>query len=124
MARLDHKVALITGGTSGIGKATALLFAQEGAKIAVTGRDEARGQRVLEAIQKIGGTAIFIRSDVRVAEDCQRAVNETLHAFERLDILFNNAGVYYPATVIDCQLSLYTELGVVTHPDPARCQPH
>lgn len=100
--RLINKVALITGGNSGIGRATALLFAQEGAKVALTGRDEERGKRVVEEIRKAPGTAIFIRSDVRIAEDCERAVNETLRQFGRLDILFNNAGVFYPNSVVDC----------------------
>jgi len=100
--RLANKVALITGGTSGIGRATALLFAQEGAKIAITGRNEERGREVVEEIKRNGGEAIFIRSDVRFAEDCRRAVEETLQTFGRLDILFNNAGVFYPHTVLDC----------------------
>jgi len=100
--RLINKVALITGGNSGIGRATALLFAREGAKVALTGRDEERGKRVVEEIKKASGTAIFIRSDVRFAEDCRQAVDKTLREFGRLDILFNNAGVYYPHTVVDC----------------------
>jgi len=100
--RLINKVALITGGNSGIGRATALLFAREGAKVALTGRDEERGKRVVEEIKKASGTAIFIRSDVRIAEDCRQAVDKTLREFGRLDILFNNAGVYYPHTVVDC----------------------
>jgi NAD(P)-dependent dehydrogenase (short-subunit alcohol dehydrogenase family) len=100
--RLADKVALITGGTSGMGRATAVLFAQEGARVAITGRNELRGQEVLEEIEQAGGTAIFIRSDVRFAEECRRAVEETLQAFGRLNILFNNAGVLYPNTVLDC----------------------
>ncbi len=100
--RLKNKVALITGGNSGIGRATAVLFAREGAKVALTGRDEERGKLVVEEIGKISGTAIFIRSDVRIAEDCRQAVDKTLRQFGRLDILFNNAGVFYPHTVIDC----------------------
>jgi len=100
--RLINKVALITGGNSGIGRATALLFAQEGAKVALTGRDEGRGQRVVEEIRRGSGTAIFIRSDIRLAEDCRQAVEKTLRQFGRLDILFNNAGVFYPHTVVDC----------------------
>lgn len=100
--RLINKVALITGGTSGIGRATALLFSQEGAKVALTGRDEERGKRVVEEIRKASGTAIFIRSDVRFAKECQQAVDETLRQFGRLDILFNNAGVFYPHGVVDC----------------------
>ena len=100
--RLTGKVALVTGGTSGIGQATALLFAQEGAKVAITGRHADRGQAVVAEITRVGGTATFIRSDVRLAEDCRRAVEGTLRAFGRLDILFNNAGVFYPSTVLDC----------------------
>jgi NAD(P)-dependent dehydrogenase (short-subunit alcohol dehydrogenase family) len=100
--RLINKVALITGGNSGIGRATALLFAQEGAKLALTGRDKARGEDVVEEIKKASGTAVFIRSDVRIAEDCERAVDETRRRFGRLDILFNNAGVFYPHTIVDC----------------------
>jgi NAD(P)-dependent dehydrogenase (short-subunit alcohol dehydrogenase family) len=100
--RLVDKVALITGGTSGMGRATAVLFAQEGARVAITGRNEARGREVVEEIEQAGGTAIFVRSDVRFAEDCRRAVEETLQAFGQLDILFNNAGVLYLNTVPDC----------------------
>jgi len=100
--RLEHKVALITGGTSGIGAATAVLFAKEGAKVTITGRNEKRGQAVAEKIMNDGGRAIFMRSDVRNAEECRHVVQETLRAFGRLDILFNNAGVFYPHTIVDC----------------------
>jgi len=100
--RLAGKVALITGGTSGIGRATALLFAQEGARLALAGRNQARGQEVVEEIARGGGEGLFVRCDVRFAQECRRTVEETLRAFGRLDILFNNAGVYYPHTVPDC----------------------
>jgi NAD(P)-dependent dehydrogenase (short-subunit alcohol dehydrogenase family) len=100
--RLANKVALITGGTSGIGEASALLFAKEGAKIAIAGRNEKRGHSVTEQILQEGGSAIFIRTDVRKSEECRRAVDETVHAFGRLDILFNNAGIFYPHTALDC----------------------
>jgi NAD(P)-dependent dehydrogenase (short-subunit alcohol dehydrogenase family) len=100
--RLKNKVALITGGTSGIGEATALLFAAEGASIAVTGRNAQRGAAVVERIAQNGGKAIFIRADVSVANDCRRGVDETVRAFGRLDILFNNAGVFYPQTALEC----------------------
>ncbi len=100
--RLINKVALITGGNSGIGRETALLFAREGAKVALTGRDEERGKRVVEEIRKASGTAIFIRSDVRQARECKQAVDTTVRHFGRLDILFNNAGVFYPHSVVDC----------------------
>jgi len=100
--RLQNKVALITGGTSGIGEATALLFAKEGAKIAITGRNQKRGHAVTEQILKDGGEAIFVRTDVRKADECRRVVAETVSAFKRLDIVFNNAGIFYPHTVLDC----------------------
>jgi NAD(P)-dependent dehydrogenase (short-subunit alcohol dehydrogenase family) len=100
--RLQGKVALITGGTSGIGRATAVLFAREGAKVAIVGRDEVRGREVVAEIEQAGGMALFLRCDVRLAEECERAVDETVRALGRLDILFNNAGVFYPHTVLDC----------------------
>ncbi len=100
--RLKDKVALITGGTSGIGEATALLFAAEGARVAITGRNDARGAAVVERIQRDGGNAIFIRADVSVAQDCRHAVDETVRAFGRVDILFNNAGIFYPQTALEC----------------------
>jgi len=99
--RLAGKVALITGGTSGIGRATAALFAREGARVALTGRDEVRGRVVLHEVKSAGSEGIFVRSDVRLADDCRRAVDETIKAFKRLDILFNNAGVFFPHTVPD-----------------------
>jgi NAD(P)-dependent dehydrogenase (short-subunit alcohol dehydrogenase family) len=100
--RLENKVALITGGTSGIGEATAVLFAKEGAGITITGRDEKRGRDVAGKIVSGGGKAIFIRSDVRGAQECRHAVKETLRVFGGLDILFNNAGVFFPHTILDC----------------------
>src|ERR1700693_4218497 len=100
--RLKDKVALITGGTSGIGEATALLFAREGAMVAITGRDEKRGHAVTVQIIENGGQAVFLRTDVRKADECRRAVDGTLSSFGRLDILFNNAGVFYPQTTLDC----------------------
>jgi NAD(P)-dependent dehydrogenase (short-subunit alcohol dehydrogenase family) len=100
--RLCDRSALITGGTSGIGRATALLFAQEGAKVAIVGRHPARGREIVAEIEQAGGTALFLPCDVRYAGECRRAVEETLRAFGRLDVLFNNAGVFYPHTVIAC----------------------
>jgi len=101
--KLENRVAIITGATSGIGEAAALLFAEEGAKVAVSGRDEARGRKVAERITAAGGKAVFVRTDVRNAADCERLVKETLRAFGgRLDVLFHNAGVFHPHNAIDC----------------------
>ncbi len=98
---LDGKVALITGGASGIGRATALLFAHEGAAVAVADLDEAAGQVVVRGITEAGGRAIFVHCDVAVAADCQRAVRATQQELGGLDILFNNAGIIRRATVVE-----------------------
>ncbi len=100
--KLDGRVALITGGTSGIGRATAALFAKEGAAVALTGRSRERGEEVAQDILRAGGRALFIRADVRVADDCRRVVEDTLERFGRIDVLFNNAGVFHPKTVPEC----------------------
>jgi NAD(P)-dependent dehydrogenase (short-subunit alcohol dehydrogenase family) len=100
--RLAGQVALITGGTSGIGEATALLFGREGAPVVIAGRNEKRGYAVTAAILETGGKAFFVRTDVRKAGECDRAVRETLSSFGRLDILFNNAGVFYPHDTLEC----------------------
>lgn len=100
--RLQGKVALITGGTSGIGSATAVRFAAEGAKVAITGRNVERGEQVLNEIAEKGGDAIFIRSDVRSAADCREAVERTLERYGQIDVLFNNAGVFHPKSTTDC----------------------
>lgn len=91
--RLHNKVALITGGTSGIGCTTAELFVTEGAQVAFTGRREQLGR---ELAKKTG--AFFIRADHRRLEDCQRAVSDTVSQFGRIDILFNNAGIVTSGT--------------------------
>lgn len=100
--RLEGKVALITGGTSGIGTATAVRFAAEGAAVVITGRNVERGEQVVRGILAKGGEALFLRSDVRLAKDCREAAERTLERFGKIDVLFNNAGVFHPKTVPDC----------------------
>jgi NAD(P)-dependent dehydrogenase (short-subunit alcohol dehydrogenase family) len=100
--RFEGKVVLVTGGTSGIGRAAAIAFAREGARVALTGRDAERGDEVAAEIAGAAGDAIFVQADVRRAEDCLRTVERTVGAFGGVDVLFNNAGVFYPATVVEC----------------------
>jgi NAD(P)-dependent dehydrogenase (short-subunit alcohol dehydrogenase family) len=100
--RFQGRAALITGGTSGIGEATAGLFAEEGARVAVAGRSAERGEVIAERIRSDGGDAIFVRTDVRKAEECRGAVERTVGAFGRLDVLFNNAGVYVANDAVGC----------------------
>ncbi len=92
-SRLQNKVALITGGTSGIGEATARVFAREGAQVAITGRRRELGEIVVAQLKQAGSEAIFILADVTRAEDCRRSIDETLAAYGRIDVLFNNAGI-------------------------------
>jgi NAD(P)-dependent dehydrogenase (short-subunit alcohol dehydrogenase family) len=98
MGKLENRVALITGATSGIGKATALLFAQEGARVVITGRRRDRGEQVASVISALGGDCRFIQADHTDAGACSRVVERTLAEFGRLDILFNNAGIVTKGT--------------------------
>jgi len=98
---LKDRVALITGAGSGIGRASAIRFAQEGAKLMLADvRAESVGNTEAE-IEKAGGVAKSVSVDVRVGAEVERMVNETVSAFGRLDILFNNAGVFVPKNVVD-----------------------
>ncbi len=91
--RLKDKTAIITGATSGIGKATALLFAEEGASVVVTGRRTELGKAVEAECRQRGARCIFVEADHTKPEDCQRVVDAAIKEFGRVDILFNNAGI-------------------------------
>jgi NAD(P)-dependent dehydrogenase (short-subunit alcohol dehydrogenase family) len=99
--RLENKVALITGGGSGIGRATALLFAREGASVAIADVNEKAAQAVADEIKKSSGHTLFEPADVTRPADCRRIVDRTMQEFGRIDILFNNAGIIRRATVLD-----------------------
>ena len=93
--RLQDKVALITGASSGIGRETALLFAQEGASITVVDINDEGGQETVRMVEQLGGRAIYVRADVAKAADCQQMVAQTESTFGKLNVLFNNAGIMH-----------------------------
>jgi len=94
--RLEEKVAVITGGASGMGKATALLFAKEGAKVVVSDINEQGGESVVEEIRKKGSDAIFVYADVAEEESVKNMIRKTVERYGTLDVLFNNAGIPSP----------------------------
>ncbi len=93
MKQFEGKVAIISGGTSGIGEATAEAFAKEGAKVVVTGRRDDKGNEVAQKINGNGGEAIFVSTDIQKAEDVRNMVMKTTEKFGRLDFAINNAGI-------------------------------
>ena len=90
---LQNKVALITGGTTGIGRDTAVLFGKHGAKVVISGRREAEGNETMGLVRAAGGDGLFVKSDSSKAADVQSLVQKTVEKFGRLDVAFNNAGV-------------------------------
>jgi len=90
---LQGKVAIITGGTSGIGRDTAVLFAEAGAKVVVAGRREAEGNETVDLIRKAGGVGLFVQTDVSKARDIEALVRRSVEKFGRVDTAFNNAGI-------------------------------
>lgn len=96
MSQFEGKVALITGGTSGIGRATAIAFAREGAKVVIGGRRAKEGTEVVGEIQRTGGEAIFVETDVSIEESVKNLVAATVKKFRRIDFAFNNAGIESP----------------------------
>lgn len=105
MGRVSEKVAFVTGASMGIGKATACLLAQEGAKIVVADLKEAVGQAVVAEIQAAGGEALFVELDVAKEEDWKQGMEIALKHFGHLDIMVNNAGIAYTGTVESTSLA-------------------
>ncbi len=93
MGRLENKVAIITGGNSGVGAETAMLFAKEGAKVVITARRELQLEEVASKIRAIGGEVLVVKCDVSKADDVEAMVARTISKFGKVDILVNNAGV-------------------------------
>ena len=93
MGKLQERVALIYGGTSGLGEATAKLYAKEGAKVAIAGRSVERGNEIVDAIKHEGGEAIFVEVDLMETDQIKQSIQDTVDAFGTIDILYNGAGI-------------------------------
>src|SRR5882757_6643466 len=106
---MKNPVVLITGALTGIGRAAAIIFAQEGAHIVVSGRRDKQGRELVAELQALGAEAIFVRTDVRKEEDVRNLVDETVKRFGRLDVAINNAGTEgKPGPLIDQTVESYT----------------
>jgi NAD(P)-dependent dehydrogenase (short-subunit alcohol dehydrogenase family) len=98
--RFEGKVAFITGGSSGIGRATAVAFAREGASVVMMSRSEGRNQDTVRLVEEAGGKALAITGDVSRSVDVQQALQKTIETFGRLDFAFNNAGIEQPVAAL------------------------
>ena len=105
--RLKDKTAIITGGGTGIGLATARAFCQEGAKIILFGR---RKEKLEKAVEKLGGSAIFVQGDMTNNNDLDKLINKTLHNFKKIDILVNNAGLFNGSPLHEISDSQWDEI--------------
>jgi NAD(P)-dependent dehydrogenase (short-subunit alcohol dehydrogenase family) len=94
---LKNKVAIVTGGANGIGEAYSTGIAQEGASVVIADLDEKRGKEIVDEIEKSGGKALFVRTDVSKKQDAERMVQAAINQFGSIDILVNNAGILYTA---------------------------
>ncbi|UQZ85468.1 Cyclopentanol dehydrogenase [Paenibacillus konkukensis] len=110
MARLAGKVAVITGGGTGIGKKTALRFAQEGAKVVVTDINPDSANSTAEEIKNAGGAALAMAHDVSKEDEWQRIVSQTVEQYGKIDILFNNAGIYIIKPLAELTLEEWNRL--------------
>jgi NAD(P)-dependent dehydrogenase (short-subunit alcohol dehydrogenase family) len=105
MRKMEGKVAVVTGGSSGIGRATALLFAREGARVVIAARNANRGEQVVKEIREAGGEAVFVETDVSQAAQVERLVGEAVRRFGRLDYAVNNAASYSGASALTADFS-------------------
>jgi len=110
LARLEGKVSVITGAGSGIGEATSMLFAHEGAKVVAVDIDETAGNRTASKIKQAQGEGVFIHADVTNEPDMERVVNQTVSKWGKLDIIYNNAGIIQVKKLIDSTVSEWDRL--------------
>jgi NAD(P)-dependent dehydrogenase (short-subunit alcohol dehydrogenase family) len=115
MNRLENKIAVVTGATSGIGEGVAYMYAKEGAKVVAVGRNEEKGAEVVKKIKETGGEAIFVKCDLRKIDEIKKIKEAALKEYGRIDVLFNSAGVlvhkpFLEQTMKDFDLIVETNL--------------
>jgi NAD(P)-dependent dehydrogenase (short-subunit alcohol dehydrogenase family) len=110
MDRLKDKIAVVTGSGAGMGEGIVRLFAEEGARVVVSGRDEERGLAVANDIAAQGAQAIFLRADVSVEADCRALIDKTIEHYGQIDVLVNNVGLSTRGTIEDTTVELWDRL--------------
>ena len=110
MERLKNKVALVTGSSAGIGRASAKLFAEEGAKVVVADINESDGKKVVDEIKENGGDAIFVKLDVTKEDAWKEAINKTIENYDKLNVLVNNAGISFAKDIEETTLEDWNKI--------------
>lgn len=121
MNRLKDLVAVVTGSSSGIGEGIARMYADEGGKVVVSGRDEGKGARIAEEIKSAGGEAIFQRADVQNADDCRNLVDAAINAYGQIDVLVNSAGISTRSNIEDTTVELWDDIFATNVRGPFLC---
>ena len=106
MARFQDRIAVVTGSGAGMGEGIARLFAEEGGRLVISGRDEKKGQAVVDIILKSGGQAIFQRADVTIEADCRALIEAAVKHYGRIDVLVNNVGLSTRGNIEDTTVDL------------------
>lgn len=107
---LENKVALVTGGTSGIGRASAVALAKAGAKVVVSGRRETEGNETVRLIKEAGGNGAFVKADITNENEVRALIKKTIDTYGKLDIAFNNAGVAGGAPIVETDMAEYQKI--------------
>ena len=124
MKEFENKVALVTGGSSGIGRATAIAFAREGAKVVVAARRVKEGEETVRLIKEAGSDGIFIQTDVTLEQEVQNLIEKTIGFYGRLDFAFNNAGVAEVGPITEATVDIYEKTFDVNVKGVLLCMKH
>ncbi len=110
MKRLEGKVIVISGGTSGVGKAAAEAFAKEGAKVVIGGRNKGKAEESINLIKNSGGEAIFIHTELRNVDECKRLITQAVEQYGRMDGFFNYAGITPISPLDNCDVDTFNDI--------------